>query len=218
VGGAILRKGVDLLLQAYTEAFSEDDDVTLIFKDTGAASFYRHNSLLPRVQKAARRGGAPIVALTEEMDDRALASLYRGCDALVLPYRGEGFGMPLLEAMACGRPVVTTAAGPALEFCPPEDSYLLPAIEVPVTEPPPPLGEFSGEWTWFEPSLCDLSEALRNIYEQRHLAAQRGQRAAARVARTHTWPRITERYIERIAQLTTVPAAHPLPAFAGVES
>lgn len=220
VGGTILRKGADLLLQAYADAFCEEDDVTLVFKDTGAASFYRHNTLLPRVQKmAARPGTAPIVVLTEELDDRRLAALYRGCDALVLPYRGEGFGMPLIEAMACGRPVVTTAAGPALEFCSPECAYLLPATEVPVTEPPPPFGEFTGTWTWFEPDLNALAETLRCIYENRAEALRRGQRAAELVARSYAWPQVTPLYLDRIAHLTAVPASTPaVSVLASIES
>src|ERR1700733_10011670 len=117
VGCAIRRKGVDILLRAYADAFSPHDDVSLIFKENGASTFYQHNNLMSEILKLKDDRSAPdVILLTKEMDDPALASLYRGCDALVLPYRGEGFGMPLIEAMACGRPVITTAAGPALEF------------------------------------------------------------------------------------------------------
>jgi len=203
VGGTIRRKGVDLLLQTYADTFSADDDVTLLLKDTGASSFYRHNNLLPEIRNLRRRPkAAHILLLTEELDDAKLASLYRGCDALVLPYRGEGFGMPLVEAMACGRPVVTTAAGPAPEFCPPGTSYLIPAKETPVDDPPPPFGEFSREWTWFEPDLVELAAALRAIYEGREEANRRGALAGKLILQTHTWPRILRLYANRIAHVT----------------
>jgi glycosyltransferase involved in cell wall biosynthesis len=45
-----------------------------------------------------------------------MAVLYRGADLLCLPSRGEGFGLPLLEAMACGTPVLTTAWSGPLDF------------------------------------------------------------------------------------------------------
>ena len=45
------------------------------------------------------------------VDDEELAALYRGARCLVFPSLYEGFGIPILEAMACGTPVVTSRGG-----------------------------------------------------------------------------------------------------------
>ena len=203
VGGSIRRKGVDLLLEAYKQAFRPEDDVTLIIKDHGSKEFYQHNNFLDQIQRFARNARNPhLLLVAKEMHDSGLASLYRGCDAFVLPYRGEAFGMPIAEAMACGKPVVTTALGPASEFCTDETGYLIPAEVAPLPEALPPLGKMTGEPTWFEPNLGELVRTLRQVYEQREQAARRGAAAAERIKTTHAWPRIAELYLERIRHLT----------------
>lgn len=202
VGGAIARKGIDLLLQAYAQAFESGDDVTLAVS-TGANPAYAHNSLDSQLAKFIGDVRMPHLAfMSKQYEDAELAAIYRGCDAFVLPYRGEGFGMPLAEAMACGKPVITTALGPAGEFCPSDSGYLIPAIEAPVADAPPPFGEFVGQWNWFEPDVAELARTMRHVYEHPDEAAARGRNGAKAIRRNHTWPKITSTYIRRVTELT----------------
>ncbi len=62
--------------------------------------------------------------------DAELAQLYRGAAALLLPSRNEGFGLPAVEAMACGCPVIAADAGALPEVCA-GAAVLLPADDAP---------------------------------------------------------------------------------------
>ena len=95
VGGTLARKGADILLDAYLATFRREDDVCLVVKDLGADSFYRGQGLRGRLRDLARDERAPeILYLEDDLPEAALPGLYTACQALVHPFRGEGFGLP----------------------------------------------------------------------------------------------------------------------------
>ncbi len=90
----------------------------------------------PALARELERRGA---RLRGYVDKAELARLYRGAACLVLPSRYEGFGLPVLEAMACGTPVVVSAepalrevAGDAAVYA--EDGGLPEAIRLAIAE------------------------------------------------------------------------------------
>lgn len=128
VGGTIGRKGFDIALASYLNTFSPADDVSFVVKPFLSDAQYRGMNGDDMLRAAAADPRAPRVEIIDrDLEDQDLAALYRSCDVLLAPYRGEGFGLHILEAMACGTPAVVTAGGGADGFCNEQTSWMIPA-------------------------------------------------------------------------------------------
>ncbi len=111
-GGLIWRKGFDVFLHAALAAKRSGADFCIVVKTVGHAHHYGRCHLGELAARFRATPGTPPLLLVEQDLTRAqMASLYTACDLLLHPYRGEGFGLPVLEARACGLPVIATAGG-----------------------------------------------------------------------------------------------------------
>ena len=111
------RKGWRFLLQAYFEEFSNADKVTLFLQTYlyGDSNPYNEEKLRKIIDNFASKNfknktaNLPRVQLLmRELDESDMPRLYKAFDAFVLPSRGEGWGLPVMEAMAMGLPTIAT--------------------------------------------------------------------------------------------------------------
>jgi glycosyltransferase involved in cell wall biosynthesis len=121
VGSLEPRKGHELLLRAAARLKSGDIRLVFAGPEMGRAPALR--------AAAARLGIEQRLTLLGPVDDALLAGLYSAATVVCLPSYGEGFGLPVLEAMSFGAPVLASdlpalheVAGDAALFTPPGDA------------------------------------------------------------------------------------------------
>jgi glycosyltransferase involved in cell wall biosynthesis len=188
VGGTIWRKGIDVLLNAYVRGFRRQDNVCLVIKDMGVGTFYQGQTAEARIGELQAQADAPkIEYINHSLSDDELAGLYTACSVIVHPYRGEGFGLPIAEAMASGVPAIVTGLGAALDFCTPDNAYLVPAYKRLVSDKRIGDMETVGQPWLAEPDCDALTALLQFAAANPDDVRRRGERAAAHIRRHFTW-------------------------------
>jgi glycosyltransferase involved in cell wall biosynthesis len=199
-GGATLRKGVDILVNAYLNEFRADEPVALVIKDSCAYG----KDLSGKIEALAKRNDiAKLIYLNVNIDQLQLPALYASCDCYVHPYRAEGFGLPIIEALACGVPVITTGGGACKDFT--DDTmvhYVACHTEV------MPQKEVSGIKTvdhpfWLVPETSHLQEQLRYVYTHKDETKTMGMNAGIRIRTEQTWEKSAHNVMSRLAQIAS---------------
>lgn len=199
-GGNTLRKGIDILINAYLSEFRSDEPVCLVIKDS---QMYEKN-IAKKIQELSTRTDIAYIAYTEQnFSHDELPGLYTACDCYVHPYRAEGYGLPIAEAMACGKPVIVTGAGACLDFVEPDTGYFIKSTIEKMKE-----NNVSGLQTvdrpfWMVPDMRHLQSLMRYVYKNSDAARKRGCFAGEKIRTEHTWEHAAKRAAERIIALVT---------------
>lgn len=202
LGGTIFRKGIDILVNSYFKAFTADDDVCLVIKDAERRGAYIKDSLGHEIEEIQKRPNTPeILYLDQDMTVEEIASIYRACDCLVAPYRGEGFLLPALEAMACGLPVIVTAGGATSDFVRGTSGWFIPSQLVSLGHQLGSEMPLAKEGWWLEPDADVLSGMLRWTFSNPSIVKEKGE-AAAKEAKEWTWKNAAEIASQRLYELT----------------
>jgi|HubBroStandDraft_3_1064219.scaffolds.fasta_scaffold05466_4 GT2 family glycosyltransferase len=191
------RKAQGLLLKVFNEAFSAAEPVRLLCKvinrDTGV-------SIKDEIRRLRLRdsGGRISYLFNLEFPHYQLGSLYRSADAYVAVSRGEGWNMPLMEAMACGLPSIATDWGAHRAFLSDRVAYPLASRGlVPARAKCPYYAGFS----WADPDPEHLRHLLREVFENREEARRRGEAAAREMAEHWTWEQAAARIVRRLEEI-----------------
>jgi glycosyltransferase involved in cell wall biosynthesis len=107
VGAHHPRKNVPFLIDQFSRAFPAENSSEVRLVVTNAPDPVREALLA----QAARLGLGDRVRILEHVSGERLAALYSGAVAACVPSLYEGFGLPALEAMACGTPVLANGVG-----------------------------------------------------------------------------------------------------------
>jgi glycosyltransferase involved in cell wall biosynthesis len=163
------------VIDLFRTAFPAEPDVRLRVKITPAS---------PPVQT---NGDPRVEVIQRSLSSAELADWYRSLTVFVNGSFGEGFGLHLLEAMACGRPLVSTPFGGAGEFFDGTVGYEVPYRLVEARN-----AIYRGRWA--DPDDRAIIARMRQVYADRDAALRLGEVAAER-AKGFTWDATSEKLI-----------------------
>jgi len=195
ISSAFPRKGVDVLLRAFFKSFTAADDVSLVIKTFPNP----HNSVGDLLADLRRRypDGPDVRWIDEDMTVEQIDELYGLASCLVHPCRGEGFGLPVAEAMLARVPVIAPASTGLADFV--NDDT---ALTVPFTPERAGTHLSVPGSQWAEPDESAVGRQMRFVFEEPNSAeiARRVERAAQNIADHFSWQAVAGRWKQFIRQ------------------
>lgn len=195
------RKGLQHLLPAFEEAFADDPEVSLILGATTHSP--RHYPVFYESVKQHTKNSR-VYALTGRFSENEMANHYRACQAFVSMSLGEGWNLPMVEAAACGLPVIIPRNTAHLDiaddtcvfFIDPEGQAAYPAArEVCEWYDAMPFSLFSKK------SHDQLVATLRSVKNNYSSALARGAQFTKKVRSFYSWDDAYTIFMQRFSEL-----------------
>ena len=190
------RKGVDILLKSYYKTFTDKDDVCLIIKTFPNP----HNNVEEIIKNLNDSFDNPpeVELINRDLKEEKLYSLYKIADCYVQVSRGEGFGLPVAEAMLAKIPVIVSPNTGMSDFCNKDTASL---VDYKMVEAKTHLT--SNGSCWAEPNEKTLSELMHKfIYEKETLHInEKINNAYELISKEFSWNRVADKWIDFINEV-----------------
>ena len=195
VGKYEQRKGIDLTIEAFAQVYANQPQAELVIKSN---YFTNHRQKYDALHgKISDLGLDNVNLLWGEMTEAQLADLYRACDAFVLPTCAEGWGLPLIEAVAAGLPIITTMHSGHTEFLQHVTNSVLPVAHVIARIDCPEYCSYypapDNDWgVWARPDVASLVTCMQQALQQEHRLYDRAQRNSKIIRERFSWSQSAE--------------------------
>ncbi len=188
------RQGIDKLLKAFAILSEFYPHIRLVLK--GRDAIFPSKQSIQTVGQIAltdaeyERIKPKIGYIGQSLSSGEMAELYQAADCYVSPYAAEGFNLPVLEAMACGLPVICTAGGPTDDFTPTEWVWKI--------ESQLKVEQLKNRDLKFllEPHQDHLIQLMKMMIEQPNLRMKVKKFSTKYVAERYTWKQTVKRLVE----------------------
>lgn len=202
------RKNFDMVLKAFLELFARHDDVQLVMRSylhDGSNKDLDQVADLIRLFRDEELGGEKggHVYLLENVPDVHLPALYRSAQVLLAPFRGEGWGLPIIEALASEVPVIATGWGGPLSYLDRDTAFLLDYKLKPIPKSIPqlflgPVLEAARDENHLlaEPDYQQLKYAMWDAYQNYFTHKARAIQARTRLEEGFRWEHAATRFAD----------------------
>lgn len=188
------RKAPELLIEAFLREFRHEDDVSLILKVSQNVdrSFSIEDRLFYFIERELGlklEEIPPILLLRGKLSEPEMASLYAAAHCFVLPSRGEGWGIPYMEALACECPVIATRWSGQLDFLHDGNSDLIDLDGLVPVAVDCNHEIFAGQ-RWAQPSLDHLRHLMRQAVTDPASARAKAGQGRREILQQWDWERV----------------------------
>jgi len=205
LGGMMANKGVDLVLLAFALVLKKYPNARLLLKDMRQLYQYSTDHLFALINQnhpglLTQSVLSAIRVVSVNLPINLMRVVYGAADVYVSPYRAEGFNLPVLEAIACGLPTLTTKGGPTDDFCNPRSTGFIDSASSRA-----PINGQTAPGEYLEPSLDSLVALMEIEISRGRKNLQQRQEIALDVAPENQWAKIAERYLQALQREPNLP-------------
>lgn len=167
------RKGLQFLIKAFVEEFKEDEPVELFVKINPAYLQQGWNLDNELAKLNLPQNGGRLMFNLDNIPFENIKGFYGMGDVYACTTMCEAFGLPMLEAMSCGLPIITTAFGGQCDFVTDDNGWIINQGEM-----------VENNWdilyediSWFKPDIQAIRKVLREVYNNKSLVKNKGLKA-----------------------------------------